>query len=115
MRNQVGIFLPCKHFVNDRRMAKKKGLQYAPKIGKSWMVLEPCVYSKGRTSKKKVDNRGELLTNLPRTEVAVLNTTYKVFVIGRRVLNHCGGFGVEGRNVDFHHNVVINITKNSLQ
>ena len=45
---------------------------------------------------KKVDNLGDLLTNLPRTEVDVPNTTYKVFVIGRRVLNHCGGFGVEG-------------------
>jgi len=76
-------------------MAEKKGLQYAPKIGKSWMVLELCMYSKGRTSVKKVDNPGDLLTTLPRTEVAVPNTTDKVFVIGRRVLNHGSGFGVE--------------------
>ena len=44
---------------------------------------------------KKVDNLWDLLTNLPRTEVSVPNMTYKVFVIGRRVLNYCGGFGVE--------------------
>jgi hypothetical protein len=44
---------------------------------------------------KKVDNPGDLLTNLQRMEVVVPNTTYKVFVIGRRVLNYCGGFGVE--------------------
>ena len=46
--------------------------------------------------RKKVENVGDLLTKLPRTEVVVPNTTYKVFVIGRRVLNYCGGFGVEG-------------------
>lgn len=49
----------------------------------------------GEPRSKKVDNQADLLTNLPRTEVAVPNTTYKVFVIGRRVLNYCGGFGVE--------------------
>lgn len=46
--------------------------------------------------RKKVDNLGDLLTNLQRTEVVAPNTTYKVFVIGRRMLNYCGGFGVEG-------------------
>ena len=50
----------------------------------------------GEPRSKKVDNPGDLLTNLQRTEVVVPNTTYKVFVIGRRVLNYCGGFGVEG-------------------
>ena len=50
-------------------------------------MLERC--------RKKVDNLGDLLTNLPRTEVEVANPTYKVFVIGRRVLNYCGGFGGE--------------------
>ena len=49
----------------------------------------------GERWRKKVDNLGDWLTNLPRTEVIVPNTTYKVFVIGRRVLNYCGGFGVD--------------------
>ena len=49
----------------------------------------------GERWRKKVDNLGGLLTNLPRTEVVVPNTTYKVFVIGRHVLNYCGGFGVD--------------------
>ncbi len=49
----------------------------------------------GEPRSKKVDNPGDLLTNLQRTEVVVPNTTYKVFVIGRRVLNYCGGFGVD--------------------
>ncbi len=49
----------------------------------------------GEPRSKKVDNQRDLLTNLPRTEVVVPNPTYRVFVIGRRVLNYCGGFGVE--------------------
>ncbi len=49
----------------------------------------------GEPRSKKVENESDFLTNLPRTEVAVPNPTYKVFVIGRRVLNYCGGFGVE--------------------
>ena len=59
--------------------------------------MAPSVYFGGDEPRsKKVDNLGNILTNLPRMEVAVPNTTYKVFVIGRRVLNYCGGFGVEG-------------------
>jgi hypothetical protein len=49
----------------------------------------------GEPRSKKVDNLEEILTNLPKTWVKVGNPTYRVSVIGRRVLNYCGGFGVE--------------------
>jgi len=41
---------------------------------------------------KMVDKIGDILTNLPRTRVVVPNPTNKVFIIGRRILNYCGGF-----------------------
>ena len=53
------------------------------------------LFGGGEPCEKTGDNRYDFLMNLPRTEVAVPNPTYKVFVIGRRVLNYCGGFGVE--------------------
>ena len=37
----------------------------------------------------------EILTYLPRTEVHVPNPTFKVSVIGRRMLNYCSTFGAE--------------------
>ena len=49
----------------------------------------------GEPRSKKVDKIGDMLTNLPRTEAVVPNPTYNVFVIGRRILNYCGGFGVD--------------------
>ena len=49
----------------------------------------------GEPRSKKVDNLGEILTNLPKSGAKVGNPTYRVSMIGRRVLNYCGGFGVE--------------------
>ena len=70
---------------------------YIKKADKSTKNAELSTFcGGGERWRKKVDNLADLLTNLPRTEVVVPNTTYKGLVIGRRVLNYCGGFGVEG-------------------
>ena len=49
----------------------------------------------GEPWSKMVDKIEGILTNLPKTEAVVPNPTYNVFVIGRRILNYCGGFGVD--------------------
>jgi hypothetical protein len=42
-----------------------------------------------------VDNLREFITFLTKTEVKIPNPTFRVFIIGRKVLNYCGNFGAE--------------------
>ena len=49
----------------------------------------------GEPWSKMVDKIEDILTNLPKTEAVVPNPTYNVFVIGRRILNYCRGFGTD--------------------
>ena len=60
----------------------------------------------GEPRSKMVDNYAELDENaqsicddpwsdLPCTEVFVPNPTFRISVIGRRILNYCGAFGAE--------------------
>ena len=42
-----------------------------------------------------VDISGDFLTKLPKTEVQIPNPAFRVFIIGRKVLNYCGNFGSE--------------------
>ena len=37
----------------------------------------------------------DFLAKLPKTEVETPNPTFRVFIIGRKVLNYCGNFGAE--------------------
>jgi hypothetical protein len=41
------------------------------------------------------DNSADFLAKLPKTEVEIPNPTFRVFIIGRKVLNYCGNFGHE--------------------
>lgn len=42
------------------------------------------------------DNLREFITFLPKNEIKIPNPTFRVFIIGRKVLNYCGIFGSEG-------------------
>ena len=37
----------------------------------------------------------DFLAKLPKTEVKIPNPTFRVFIIGRKMLNYCGNFGAE--------------------
>ena len=45
-----------------------------------------------------VDNLKDFLTKLPKNDIKIPNPTFRIFIIGRKVLNHCGNFGSGGIN-----------------
>jgi hypothetical protein len=57
----------------------------------------PSVFLFGRAEPRSnsADISGDFLTKLPKTEVQIPNPTFRVFIIGRKVLNYCGNFGAE--------------------
>ena len=42
-----------------------------------------------------VDISGDFLAKLPKKEIKIPNPTFRVFIIGRKILNYCGNFGAE--------------------